>query len=135
GGAPALFNFPHSIIMAADGTMYVADKNNNAVRKISPDGQMVSTLVGKQPVPDDDTVAQNPDTYCPLGTIGFADAYTASPQVIRFTSTGNIVLGDAFLSPRLIDLSAQTVQLIGSFGNARSFDPNWTWLDVDTAGT
>jgi hypothetical protein len=34
----AKFNQPYSITIAPDGTMYVADFNNNAIRKISSDG-------------------------------------------------------------------------------------------------
>jgi len=44
-GALARFNFPHSIVVAATGVVYVADMNNHTIRKITPDGT-VSTLAG-----------------------------------------------------------------------------------------
>lgn len=40
----ARFNAPQRITIAADGTIYVADTGNHAVRKISPDGK-VETIV------------------------------------------------------------------------------------------
>lgn len=39
----ALFNFPGGMIYDSKGNLYVADTNNNCVRKLSPDG-MVSTV-------------------------------------------------------------------------------------------
>ena len=77
----ALFNRPASIIMADGtnshapiGTMFVADRYNNAIRKITPDGSTVSTLVGKQPVPDESVVVVDRGRYSPSGTTPFANA-------------------------------------------------------------
>jgi DNA-binding beta-propeller fold protein YncE len=42
-GLAAMFNYPHGIDIADDGTLYVADLFNNAVRKVSPTG-VVTTL-------------------------------------------------------------------------------------------
>lgn len=41
----AVFNGPRDIEIAADGTIYVADTNNNCVRKITTDG-VISTVAG-----------------------------------------------------------------------------------------
>ncbi|TSD63362.1 hypothetical protein FFF34_017355 [Inquilinus sp. KBS0705] len=42
-GADARFNYPHGIDIADDGTLYVADLFNNAVRKLTPGG-VVTTV-------------------------------------------------------------------------------------------
>lgn len=44
-GKEARFNHPLDLTVASDGTIYVADTGNHAIRKITPDG-FVSTLVG-----------------------------------------------------------------------------------------
>ena len=46
-GAVARFNEPKGIAAAPDGSLYVADCNNNAIRHISAEGT-VSTLAGGQ---------------------------------------------------------------------------------------
>lgn len=44
-GADALFNSPRSVAVDLNGCVYVADTNNNCIRKITPSGE-VSTLAG-----------------------------------------------------------------------------------------
>jgi sugar lactone lactonase YvrE len=44
-GAAAQFNYPTSVTLDANGTIYVADKDNHKIRKIATDGT-VSTLAG-----------------------------------------------------------------------------------------
>lgn len=152
----ALFNEPYSIIMSDGtgsagpiGTMYVADKFNNRIRAISPDGSTVSTVVGYQPsgaYPSDATVTAaflaniNGNVYCPAGSVPFASAYIPYPQCIRFFSDGHIcLLENVTLEAMDIDLAGQTVKRIGSvYYN----DPpttgypaqNWAWLAVDRKG-
>lgn len=41
----ARFDAPNDLVVAADGTIYVADTNNNRIRRISTDG-VVTTLIG-----------------------------------------------------------------------------------------
>src|SRR5207244_2575432 len=45
-GRTARFSFPQGVAVDANGSVYVADTNNNVIRKITPDGN-VSTLAGQ----------------------------------------------------------------------------------------
>jgi hypothetical protein len=45
-GSAASFNQPHSLAVASDGILYVADYSNHVIRKVTPDGA-VTTLAGK----------------------------------------------------------------------------------------
>ncbi len=136
----ARFNKPYSLVAAADGTLYVADRMNNAIRSISPAG-MVSTLVGKgpgnPPVPPDrikldagEILISNPDPY--LVQTSFADATINFPFVVRMDSRGNIVLGENATSAiRRIDLARRQVTTIARIPKEKE---TWIWLDVDRWG-
>jgi hypothetical protein len=57
-GEQARFNYPHGIDLADDGTLYVADLFNNAIRKVSTTG-VVTTL--KLPEATDGQILQLPE--------------------------------------------------------------------------
>lgn len=79
-GAAARFNNPRGIVCAADGTLYVADTNNNSIRKIAPDGA-VTTLAGQ------------------TNTVGGADGTGSAarfnfPNSLALDQAGNIIVAD-----------------------------------------
>lgn len=75
-GATAKFNEPKGIVAAADGTLYIADTENNRIRRISTTG-VVTTVAGD-------------------GTAGYAEGATTSarfnaPRGIALDATGKIL--------------------------------------------
>jgi sugar lactone lactonase YvrE len=79
-GSSASFNNPGGVAVDGDGTVYVADSDNNRVRKIAPNG-MVATLAGS-------------------GTAGYADGQGGSasfnrPLGVAVDGSGNVYVADA----------------------------------------
>jgi sugar lactone lactonase YvrE len=79
-GAAAAFNFPSGIAVDGSGNVYVADTNNNTVRKINPGGG-VTTLAGT------------------AGVVGWSDATTSSasfnhPRGLAVDLGGNVFVAD-----------------------------------------
>ena len=79
-GTAARFSHPFGAVLDQHGFLVVADFNNNAVRKVSPAGQ-VTTLAGN-------------------GEVGFADgqgvaARFNAPQGVAIDSNGNIYVSDS----------------------------------------
>lgn len=102
--ASATFKEPWSIVAADDGSLYVVDRAQNAIRKISADGTTVSTIVS-------------------------ASAGLTVPFAIRLDSHGNIILGEEGGSVKRIDAVTHAVTVIGTGCSA-----SWVWLDVDRKG-
>jgi sugar lactone lactonase YvrE len=80
-GNTAKFNFPRSVAVAADGTVYVADGGNHRIRSINPTTGRVYTLAGS-------------------GTEGFADGAGAVakfnyPSGVTVASNGTVYVADA----------------------------------------
>jgi sugar lactone lactonase YvrE len=112
----AAFSTPSGIALAPDGTLYVADTGNHAIRRITPDGS-VSTLAGD-------------------GTPGYVDgpAHQArfnGPIGIAVAADGRILVTDTYNDRiRLIDLDGIVTTLAGAeqpgaddgVGGGASFD-------------
>jgi hypothetical protein len=80
-------------------------------------------------------VAFLPLLFAPRAHIPFWSAFINYPNVIRFDSTGNLVLAETVSQAiRYIDLSAQTVTTIAQFSNFGNGFGEQVWLDVDRKG-
>ena len=78
-GDLAMFNHPHGVVVDANGNVYVADANNNTIRKVTPEGS-ASTLAGNGNDGFVDGSAVNAEFYVPIG--------------IAIDGAGNIYVGD-----------------------------------------
>jgi sugar lactone lactonase YvrE len=79
-GAAASFAAPHGLAVAADGTLYVADRENATIRKITPAG-LVSTLAG---------AARQPGGADGIG----AAARFMQPAGLALDGAGNLYVSD-----------------------------------------
>lgn len=80
--ADAKFNAPRQMTMDASGNLYLADKGNNAIRKITPSG-VVSTFAGSPT-----GVAGYKDTT------GFTSALFNGPVSVAIDASGNFFVSD-----------------------------------------
>lgn len=110
-GAEAQFANPTGVAVDATGNVYVADRDNNCIRKISPSGT-VSTFAGN-------------------GTAGFADGMSDASQFdnpfgMAFDASGNLLVTDINNHRiRKID-PAGTVKVLAGSGERDYVDANGT---------
>lgn len=79
-GDAARFDSPSGIVVDADGTLFVADTGNRAIRKVTPSGQ-VSTIAGRRDQPG--------------SADGFGKmAWFASPTAIAIDAAGLLYVAD-----------------------------------------
>ena len=103
-GAAARFNYPQSIAIDRAGTLYVADTNNQTIRKISAQG-VVTTIAGR------------------VGESGSTDgrgsaARFSYPQGIAVDAAGTVLVSDTYNHTlRTISPGGVVATLAGSAGN------------------
>lgn len=126
-GTEAQFDQPHGLAIDRGGNLYVADKYNHRIRKISPEGD-VTTLAGS-------------------GNEGFADgagtaAHFADPEGVAVDRNGNVYVADRgnhrirkITSAGVVTTLAGSgaIGLLNGAGSAARFDGP-TSLAVDSAG-
>lgn len=104
----AIFNSPIGLTVDINGNVYVADRDNNKIRKITPEG-VVSTFVSSKTVSNDGSFIKNPTGVAlnASGTIYLSDlgnnkirqiieAFSISPQLptgLNFDSSTGIISG------------------------------------------
>jgi hypothetical protein len=123
-GKPSAFSDPFGVVVAADGTIYVADAGeSNRIRKISPDGN-VTTLAGSSEGFADGTGASasfNTPSALALGPDGnLYVADTGNNRIRKITPEGNVstVAGDG--TAGYVDGPAAQAQFNGPIGLAVS---------------
>ncbi len=126
-GTEASFSNPYGVATDAAGNVYIADSNNNLIRKITPSG-LVTILAG----------SGSPGSSNGLGM----NASFRTPQGIAVDANGNVYVADTFNNLiRKIDQSGNVSTLAGSgysganngYGTAASFNSP-TAIASDAAG-
>ncbi|WP_161991995.1 IPT/TIG domain-containing protein [Flagellimonas algicola] len=94
-GTEARFNRPYDLVMDSRGNMFVADRNNHAIRKIAPDGK-VTTFAG--------------------GVLGNGEGEFNNPQGLAMDSDDNIYVADSY-NHRIVMITPNGVWSIIAGGN------------------
>jgi len=108
--ANASFTYPTGVAVDASGNIYVVDEGNNAIRKISTDGQ-VSTFAG--------------------GTKGYADGTGTAASFDRPTDLVLDANGNLFVT----DLYNYRIRKITPAGVVTTFAGNSSYMSADGTGT
>ncbi len=150
GSEPGTFNAPRGIAVAPDGSIYVADTNNNRIQHLSPSGEVIATW---------GTFADSSLGAAPGGTFnnpwGIAvgldgSVYVADTwnyRIQKFTSSGNFITmwgisgqaedPEAFWGPRAVAVDNLGHVYVVDTGNKRVvvFDPNGVFIsEFGTSG-
>lgn len=134
-GASAIFRYPTGILVDTSGNLYICDKDNNRIRKITfpngliPNGGLVSTLAGNSQSSSVDGVGMSASfnqpiklAFDPSGNLIIADRVNHKIRKVTLAGVVTTVAGDG--SGRWVD---GTVPLGASFYRPRG-------IVIDTSG-
>lgn len=109
-GTGASFYHPVGLAADASGNIYVADEDNNMIRKITPAG-VVTTLAGSGAQGSTDGAAASATFYYPCG--------------VAVDGSGNVYVADAF-NNKIRKISGGVVSTLAGSGTASSVDGTGT---------
>jgi predicted membrane-bound mannosyltransferase/DNA-binding beta-propeller fold protein YncE len=121
GSLPGQFQHPHGLAISADGSLYIADTDNNRVQHISPQGEVIKTW---------GTYGDITSGSAPEGTFN-------QPWGIAIGPDGSVYVTDTW-NHRIQKFNAagEFIKMWGYFGQAENPDAMWGPRDVvvDTNG-
>ena len=135
----ALFNDPYSIDMDSHGNIYVADRMNSAIRKISSDGSVTTVAGGPNgpSVPNQEEIKGSEKIGLRdklIATAPFSKATVAYPSTVRVDSKDNVIIAEDWTrSVRRANFQTNKIELIGLLPDRHW--GTWIWMDVDVNGT
>jgi len=107
-GADAQMNFPYRVTIDNNDNLYITDKRNHTIRKVTADG-VVTTIAGS---------AGNSGSTDGTG----ADARFDSPAGIAIDSEGNLYITDSWSTIRKITTDGVVTTIAGTTGSYNSTD-------------
>lgn len=148
-GHNARFNGPASLVFdPVSDALYVADQDNDAVRKITRD-RVVTTLAGSPGMADRLRQRGVTDVYDQMANRAASQFEVTAqqaqqgirpeiyvPSVIRVRSDGDLVLLEhGYGALRRINPATGETRKIGEVKQKfREFDRGWAWFDIDRSG-
>jgi uncharacterized protein (TIGR03663 family) len=132
GNQPGQFNRPRKVVVAPDGTLYVADTENNRIQHLAADGsvlQVWGSFTGDNVSPAPPGTFNQPWGLAvgPDGSVYVADTW--NHRIQKFTATGEFVKAWGFFGqanqpgalwgPRDIAIDSQGHLLVTDTGNKR----------------
>lgn len=140
GPDAATFHTPNGLCMDGSGNIYVADRDNGAIRKIDVAGN-VTTFAGNQTGKPADvaTITTYDETvlapWSPPTPVPTSAAYVNFPMAIRFNSTGDLIFMEwgcnAIRRLWLTGAQAGNITRIGLPSSAFGPIAGFAWIDVD----
>jgi len=113
-GTSAFFNLPTGLTIDSSDNLYVADHDNNTIRKVTPDG-IVTTIAGVA------GLSGGNDTAAASGTNSSVQATFNGPSGIAIDSTGQLYVADQFNNTIRLVTTAGVVSTIAGSTRAKGF--------------